>query len=200
MNHHLGNNCASLDDTCIRSKITLKYSDTSVRHIRIINRTDNFRIPVFRILNILGNSLACNRDEIRLKKSLLIKLMHYSIYPSGLVKVFHICRTGRSKMTEIRSFCRNLICDLHIDLNTCFMCNRRDMKHCICGASKRHINSKRVHESILSQDIPGTDILLKELHNLITGCLRKTDTSGINSGDRAVSAKSHTDSFRKAVH
>ena len=103
-------------------------------------------------------------------------------------------------MTEIRSFCADIVCDIEIDINSALVCNSRKMKHTVCGASKSHIGSKSVPECLFRHDIKRTDILSVKLHNLHTSHFCKLDSFGIYGGNSSVAFKSHAENFGKAVH
>lgn len=71
MYQHLRCYSGSLDYAAVRCQIPLQYSDTSGLGVRIFHRTDDFRILVYTILNILayGSAVCCQTIEVQ--KSLL---------------------------------------------------------------------------------------------------------------------------------
>ena len=103
-------------------------------------------------------------------------------------------------MAEVGSPVGDFIGDLHVDLHTGFMSDRGQVEHRIGGASKCHIHGQRVHKRLFGHDVAGTDIFFNKLHDLHAGVLGKADAGGIDSRDRAVALKAHTDGFCQAVH
>ena len=200
MNHHFRSYCRPLYNTCIRCKITLKYCNTAVWKIWIINRSYNLRIEILNAFKVLSYSLACTCKKICMDEILLGKFLHYSIYTACLVKVFHICRTCRCEVAQIRCSVRDLVGIFHIDINTCFMSDSRDMKHCISRAAKCHIHGKSILKGFFGHDISWLYILFQKFHDLVASLLGKTDSCRVYCRDRTIASKTHTDSFCQAVH
>ena len=74
-----------------------------------------------------------------MKQAKICQLLHNSRNAAGLVQIFHIGRTCRCQMTEIRCFLTDLIGKGNIKVKTNLMGNSRQMQHGIGRASKCHI-------------------------------------------------------------
>ena len=200
MDHHLRNNGAALHNAGVRCKVALKNRDAAVRHIWIVDRTDNFRIQINSILDVLGHGLSGDRRNIQCEKVLLRKFLHDCIDAACLIQIFHVCRACRCEMAQVRCLRGNLVCDFHIDLDACLMCNCRQMKHCICRAAESHVDRQSIHKRFTGHDISRKNLVLYKVHDLVSGVLGKTDSGGIYGRNRSVAAKAHADGFREAVH
>ena len=126
--------------------------------------------------------------------------MHNGVDTACLIQIFHIGRTCRCQMAEVRCPVGNFIGKFHVQLDAAFMRNGRKMQHGVRGTSKRHIHRHCIGEGRLCHDVPRTDILSDHIHDRISGFLRKTDTCRIYCRNRSVSGKTHSDCLRQTVH
>ena len=200
VHQHLGCHSRSLDHATVRCQVTLQYSNTAGLGIGVLHRADDFRILVDTILDILSYGRTVGSQAVKVQKSLLGQFIHYRIDTACFVQVFHISRTGRCQVTQIRSLGRDLVGDLQVQFHTCFSCDSGQMQHGIGRASQCHIHSQGISEGFRSHDVSGTDIFLYQFHDLHAGMLCQTDTLGIYGGNRTVAAKSHTNGFGQTVH
>ena len=198
--HHLRNNCRTFNNTAVHCQVALQYRNTACLTVWIVDWADYLRILILASFNILTNRLACCSDQVCVKQSLFIQLIHNSINAACFIELFHICMSGRCQMTQVRCLCTQFIGNIKVDLNPCFMCNCRKMKHCICRTSQGHIHSQCIHKCLLCQDISWTNILLQKFHNFHTGMFCQFDTFRINSRNCAVALKPHTDGFCQTIH
>ena len=200
MYQHLRYHCGTLYYAAVRCNITTENSNSACRTVWIVDRTDHFRISVLTAGNVLPNSLAGGCDQICMKQTLFVQLVHNGINTAGFIQLLHICMTGRCQMTQVWSLCADGICHIKVQLNACFMCDCRQVKHSIGRAAQSHIYSQSILKCFRCQDISWTDIFLIELHNLHTCMLCKLDTVRIYSRNRTIALKSHTDCLCQAVH
>ena len=103
-------------------------------------------------------------------------------------------------MAEVRGLGTHLIGDLHIQIHICLMGDGRQMQHAVGGAAKGHIYGQGVQERFFCHDVPGTDVLPPQLHDLHTCVLCKLDTLGVDGRDGSISRKAHTQRLGQAVH
>ena len=135
-----------------------------------------------------------------MQQVLLCQFLHDGIDAACLIQILHVGRPGGRQVAQVRRALRNLIRDIHINLNAGLMRDGGQMEHGIRGTSKSHVHGEGVHERILRHNVTRTDILLKELHDLHSRLLGKTDPVRIDRGDRSVSLKAHSQGLRQAVH
>ena len=137
MNHHLCNNCRTFYNTSIWCKIAPKYSKSTCSAVWIINWADNFWVQVYTVFDVLTNCLASYSHALCMKKSLLVQLVHNCIYATCFVQVFHVSRTCRCKVTDVRSLCTDLICKADIKIPANLMCDcRKNLSkavHTVCS-------------------------------------------------------------------
>ena len=162
--------------------------------------TDHFRISVNGIFDVLSHGFSCHCHAVQVQKSKAGNFLHHRVDTACLIQILHVSRTGRSKMTDIRSFLADLIGKPHLKIETGFMGDCRDMKHGVCRASQSHIHGQRIDKSLFCHNIPGTDILLQHVHDSHAGMLGKFDSLGINGRNGAVSFQSHAQDLCQAVH
>ena len=62
---------------------------------------DKLRVLVYNAADVLTDSLACASHAVCVDKVFLVKLTENCINAACLVEVFHVCVTGRSKVTEV---------------------------------------------------------------------------------------------------
>ena len=196
MNQHLLHNCRTLHHTSVRRKIPLQHSKSSRRRIRLVDRTDHFRVSVDRMCNVLSHGLSRHRHAVRMQKPLLIQLRHHRIDAARLIKVFHIGRACRGKVAEVRRLLTDAVCKVNLKIHADLMCDRRKMQHTVRRTSKSHIHRKGIQDRLLGHDVSWQDILLKQLHHLHTRLLRKTDPCRIDCRDGSISAKPHSKNLR----
>ena len=132
MHHHLRNDCRTLYDSGIRCQIALQNCKTAGRAVRIIKRTDDFRIQVLAAPDIFANGLSGDGHAVQVQQILLGQLVHDCVYAACLIKILDVGRACRSQMAYIRGTRADLICDVHIQLHTCLMCDCWKMQHTVC--------------------------------------------------------------------
>ena len=103
-------------------------------------------------------------------------------------------------MAEIRSFCAYLVGNVEVDFYSALVRNGREMKHTVGRTADSHVNRESVHKCFAGHDVARADTLLNHIHNRHTRLFGKNYSVGINSGDGAVSGKTHAQSLGKAVH
>ena len=200
MNQHLGKNRRPLDYASFGREVTFKHRDSASFAIRIFNRTNHLRVKIDTARDILAYGLSRDGHTFGMEQILFGQLVHNRIHTARLVQVFHISATCGGEMAEVGCYCADLVGNIEIQIHAAFVSDGRQMQHTVGGASKCHIHGQRVHQCFFCHNIAGTDILAKKLHHRHTRVLGKLDACRVNSGDRAVSAKSHTERFGKAIH
>ena len=200
MNHHLCNNRGTFYDASVWCKIAPKYSKSACGAVWIVNRTDYFRVQVYTVFDVLTYCFSGYSHALCVKESLFIQLVHNCVYAACFVQVFHVSRTCRCKVADVRSLCTDFICKADIEIPANLMCDCRKMKHTVCRTAKSHIYSKGIQKCLFRHNISWTDVAAVHFHNLHSCMLCKTDTLRIYSRDCSVSFQAHTKNLSKAVH
>ena len=200
MYHHLFYNCRTFYNAAVRSDISFQYRKTAGLAVRIVNRADNFRIEVYTVFDVFAYCFACYCHAFCMKKSFFVQLVHNCINTACFVQIFHISRTCRCKVAEVRCLCTDLICKAYIKIHTDFMSDCRKMKHTVGRTSKCHIYCQCVQNGFFCHDVARTDISAIHFHNLHTRMFCKTNTLGIYSRNGSISTKSHTKNLCQTVH
>ena len=131
MYQHFRYNCRTFYNTAIRCDITFEDCKSTRLAVWIVDWTDYFRIFVFASCDIFSNCLSGYCHAVCVKKTFLIQLVHNSIYTTRFIQVFHICRTCRCKVTEVRSLFADSVCKINLKIHTDLMCDRRKVKHTV---------------------------------------------------------------------
>ena len=197
---HFRRNGGFLDNTGVRRKIALENRDAAGLHIRIVNRTDNFGIPVDAAADVFTDILSGDRRKIQMQQSLLRKLRHNRIDAARFVQIFHVGRPCRCQVAQIRRARGNLIGDLHIDLDAGLVRDSGKMQHGIGGTAQRHIDCQGIFKGFLRENITRADVPAHQLHDLVACALGQTDSRRIDGGNGSVSGKAHADRLGQAVH
>ena len=135
-----------------------------------------------------------------MKKSLFVQLVHNCVYTARFIQIFHISRTCRCKVAQVRGLFTNSICKINLKIHANFMRNCRKMQHTVGRASKCHIYRQRIQDCIFCHDISRTDIFLQQFHYLHTCFFRKADSLRIYCWNGPITTESHTKGLCQAVH
>ena len=125
MHHHLFHHSGTFHHAAVGCQIAFQHSQSACTAVRMIHSSDHFRIPVYCILDILTDRLSRHGHAVRMQKSDIRQFLHHRIYTSGLIQIFHISRTCRSKMAQIRRFLTDLIGIGNIKIKSDLMRNSR---------------------------------------------------------------------------
>ena len=176
MNHHFRNYSRTFYNTTVRCKVTFQYCKTTCLAVRIIQWTDNFRIQVDTVFDILANSLTCYCHTFCMEKTFFVQFIHNSVNTACFVQVLHVCWTCWRQMAQIRSLFADLICKADIKIHSNFMSDCRQMKHTVGRTAKCHIYGQRIKNCFFCHDISWTDVSAVHFHNLHTCMFCKADT------------------------
>ena len=80
MLHHLRQNSRLLYDTAVRCDVTLQNCNASGLHERVIVRSDDIRIQIVCVCDILTNGFSADCHNRRVEQVAFCKLLHYCIY------------------------------------------------------------------------------------------------------------------------
>ena len=69
--------------------------------IWMINRTDDFRIAVHCVCNVLSDRLSGYGHTIGIQQTDIFQFFHHCIYTAGFIEILHISRTSRCQMAEV---------------------------------------------------------------------------------------------------
>ena len=200
MHQHFITDRRSLYYTSVRSQVSFQNCKTTGSRIWIIDRTDYFRILIVASFYIFADCLSGNCHALCVEQSFFIQLIHNRIYAACLIEILDICMSGRSQMTEIRSFFADTVGKVNFKIHADFMGNGRDMKHAVCRASQRHINCKGIQNCLFCNNVSRTDILSHQFHHLHTGMFCQLKTRRIYSRYGSVSFQSHSQSLCQTIH
>ena len=128
------------------------------------------------------------------------QLFHHRVHAARLIQIFHVGRSRRCQVAEIRRPLADRICIRNIKIEAHLMRDCRKMQHRIGRTAERHIHGQRVFDCFFGHDVAGADILFQHIHHSIARALCQTQTLRVNRRDRAVAAESHAKHFRQAVH
>ena len=176
MNQHLRYYGRALYHAGIRSQISSQNSNTAGCGVRIFYCSDDLRVLIETVFDILPYGLSCNSHTVQIKQSQLADLIHHCINTACLIEILHIGRTCRSQMTEVWGFCTDFIGNIYVQLYACLVGNRRKMKHTVGAAAKSHIHRQSISKSRFCHNIPGADILLQHFHYCHAGMLCQNKT------------------------
>ena len=135
MDKHFRSNSRTLHNGTFRSEVAEEGGNTAGFAVGFVDRTNDLFVLVFCISNVFGNCLAGNRHQVGLEKSFLVELFHHCRNAAGFIELFNKVRTGRRKMAEVRSFFRDFVCQVHVELVAAFMSDSRQMQHGVRRAS-----------------------------------------------------------------
>ena len=200
MHHHLRCNSRTLNNTAVLSDVAPQNSDAAGLHIRILDRTDNFRIAVDYALQVLADRLAGAGDERQVEEITLGQFLHDGRNAACHVKLLNVMRACRSQMTDIRHLAGQLVQGFQLQRNTCFICDCQQMQNRVGRTADGHLAAQRIAECLRRQNVARLDVLLDQLHDLHAGMLCQMNAGSRNSRSRAVARQSHTDGFGQAVH
>ena len=200
MNQHFIADCRTLYNASVRCKISLEYCKSACLRIRIVDRSDNFRILVHAPFNILTHCLSCYSQAVCMEQTFLVQLIHNCVNSTCLVQVFHISVSCRSKVAQIWCLLTDSICKINLKIHSDLMSDCRKMKHTVRRTSQCHIYCQCIQNCIFCHDISRTDILSHQFHHLHTCMLCKLNPCGIYCRNRTISFQSHTKCLSQAVH
>ena len=200
MLHHFRCNCALLDGTAFLGNVAPQNCNAAGLHVRIVNRTDNLRIGVIAVCDVLADLLAGSSDLIQLDQILFGQLIHNCIDAACLIQLLNVGTACRCQMAQVRRAGRNLVQLIQIQLQTCLMCDGKQMKNRIGRTAQCHFTFQCVVDGLFGDDITRLDVLFQQLHDLHASMLGKLDAVGINRRNRAVARQCHADCLTQAVH
>ena len=129
MLEHFRSNSTSLYNACVRSKVSFKYSDTAVWHIRIVNISDYIVVFVYTSFDVFADCFSCAGDTVCIDKVFLCQFTQHRINSACLVKILHISVTCRSKVAEVWRSLAYFVDHIQIQLYAALMCNGRKEEH-----------------------------------------------------------------------
>ena len=166
----------------------------------MIHRTDHFRILIHCIRNILPDGLSGHGHALRVQQSDVRQFFHYRIDAARLVEIFHISRSCRCQVAQVRCLLADRIGKCNIKIKSHFMGDCRKMEHAVRRTAERHIHGQRIQDGFLRHNITRADIFAVHFHHRHTRMLGELDALRIDCRDRAVSAKSHSQRLGETVH
>ena len=200
MLHHFRCHSALLDCTAFLCNVAPQNRNAAGLHIRVVNRTDDIRVAIDTVCNVLANHLAGCGDGIQLNQILLGQLIHNSIDAASLIQFLNIGTSCRCQVAQIRGLVRNLIHGFQIKVQTSFMSNGQQMQYGIGRAAQCHFTFQCIVDGFFVDDITGLDVLFQQLHDLHAGMLCQLDAVRMNCRNGAVARQCHTNCFTQAIH
>ncbi len=200
MDKHFLHHGRALHHTSVWCEIALKHRKTAGGGIRIVNRTNYLRISINCMRYIFPYRLTCYSHTVRMKEPLLIQLRHHRIDAARLVKILHIGWACRRKVTQVRCLLTDTICKINLKIHANLMGNGRKMEHTVGRAAKGHVYGQCIQNCLLCHNIPWTEVLLPQFHNLHACLLGKTDSGRVDCRNGSVSFKPHSQHLSQTVH
>ena len=197
---HLRHYGRPLDHAGIRGQVALQHGDATGGAVGIFHGTDDLRVQIAGVGNVFANGLAGAGNQAGVEQAQPADLMHDGVDAASLVQVLHIGGTGGGQMAEVGGFLADGVGNVHVQVNAALMGNGGQVKHRVGGAAQGHIHGQGVLKGLFGHDVPGTDVLPKQFHNLHTGVLGQDDAGGVDGGNRAVARQAHAQHLGQAVH
>ena len=98
MDHHLRGHGRLLHHTAVGSQVTLEDRDAAGLGVGILNRTDEFGVPVDHALQIFGNGLAGAGHQAGIQQTGFGQLGHDRVHAAGPLQVLHVGVAGGSQV------------------------------------------------------------------------------------------------------
>ena len=112
--------------------------------VGIVDGADNLRIFVHCACDILSQRLSCDGQTVGVEKVLLVQLSHDSVHAARLVEIFHISRSCRCQVAQVRCLLTDWISKCNIKIKSHFMGDCRKMEHAVRRTAERHIHGQRI--------------------------------------------------------
>src|SRR6266700_1413357 len=119
---------------------------------------------------------------------------------AGAVNIFHMSFAGRADFAEVGSTRRNLVDTLQRIVYTRLSRQGQCMQYSVRGAAHRHVESKSIIDAFPVDNLPGSEISLKQAHDGATSFARKFLTRLANCKVRSIAREGKTKRFHQAVH
>ena len=191
---------APLYDRAVGREVAEQNGDTAVGRKRIFDRPNHRRISVDGVFNIFRDRLSGNRDQIGFYQSFFCKLREHRFNAARVVEFVHKRVTGRSEVTEVRSYFADIVYHVQIDRDARFVRDRRNVEHRIARTAERHIRRERVAKRSGRHHGACGDPLVKHFHNLHARPFCEGYAPPGHRGNRSVSGKPETEHFGETIH
>ena len=103
-------------------------------------------------------------------------------------------------MAQVGGLGADLVDHVQVQLHPGLVGDGGQVEHGVGGAAQGHVHRLRVVEGGGGHDIPGTDVLLDQLHDLHARVLGQAQAGGVDGGDGSVAPQGHSDGLGQAVH
>ena len=200
MAQHFGVNCASLYHTAILCDIPPQNRNAACFAIGVINGANQIVVLNVCTLDIFAQRFACCCHSIQIQQTIFRKLCLYRRDTACSVQVGDMGGAGRCQMAQVGYLCGNFIEDIHIQIYTCFVCNRQQMQYAVGGAAQCHITGNCIINASGVDDISCLDIPFHQFHDCHACVLCQLHTSTGNIGQCAIAGQSDTNRFTQTVH
>ena len=200
MHHHFLSDGALFDHAAVGGQIAFEYGNAAGCGIGVIDGADQFGIAVNDAGEVFSDGFAGAGRQRGVEQIGLGQLGHDGVYAAGPVEIFHESVTGGRQVTQVRSPGADLVGHIEGQCNAAFVGNGGQMEHGVGGAAQSHVDGFGVVESGLGHNIPGTDVLFHQFHDLHAGVFGQTQAGGVDGGNGAVAPQGHADGFGQAVH
>ena len=150
-------------------------------------------------LNILPQGSSRHRHSAQVQ--FLPQLVQHSRQTARSLEIRHAVLAVGPDADQQGNFTAGLRIDgaaIHVQAGLCG--HGRDVNDGIRGASDSHADTDRVGNRPLRNDIPGTDVLLPQLHHLPSGLPAEVDQIAGHGGQCGVARQGHTDGLRQQAH
>ena len=200
MYQHFRCHSGLLDHASVRSQVAEQDGNAAGGHVGVVHGSDDLRVQVVRMGDILGHGLASAGHHIGVEQTGVCQLLHNGVDAAGTIQVLHIGESGGRQVAQVGGLGGDLVGVLEVQLDTALVGDRGQMEHGVGGAAQGHIHGLGVVEGFRRHDVSGTDVLLDQLHHLHPSHLGQTQTGRVGGGDGAVAGQTHANGFGQAVH
>ena len=128
---HFRSDRTSLNYAAFLSDVAPHNCDATCLTVRIVDRTDSIVISNMSIADVFTDSFTCSSDQAFINEAFLIQFAEYSHQTACSVQVVHVSAACRCQMTEIRNSGTELVEDLHVQFNACFVGDSQQMEHAV---------------------------------------------------------------------
>jgi len=197
---HFRRNGTALDHTAFRRKIAPENLDSAGRAVRLGDRTDRICIQNMGTCNVFADGFSRCGKCIGIQQSFFEQLGLYRRNTSRAIQILHMCRACRRQVAQVGHFGAHLIKKLKIQLDSCLVCDGKQMQYAVGTAAERHIARKGIADRSFIDDIAGGDVLFHQRHDRHARMFCKQRALVTDGRNGAVARQCNSDRFAKAVH
>ena len=195
----LGRNCGLLDKCALGYQITLAQNEAAVAVQGLGQRVNDVGIAVDAALNVFTQSFTSDGHTCQVQ--LAGQLVEKGPQAAGSLKVRHTAFAVGPDADQKRHLAAGFGVDaaaVHVQASFCG--HSRNVDDGVGGAADSHTDPDGVSNGGFRDDIPGTDVLLPQLHHLPASFPTEVDELAGHGGHGGVAGQGHADGLRQQAH